>query len=135
MPVHVRLSEDQRHLIYEFEEPLDMQELMEAYKKEKDFRNAAPYTMHSIVDMSGVKRIPPNWLIAKAGPGLTHPRSGQILFVGISYGLKIILQTILKIAQYKRMQIFYTREEAETHMAELVKQSIIEEDNQSVSTG
>jgi hypothetical protein len=68
MPVHVRLSADQTHLIYEFEEPLEIQELMEAYIKEKDFRNAVPHTVHSIVDMSSIRRIPPIGWLPKQDP-------------------------------------------------------------------
>jgi hypothetical protein len=56
--------------------------------------------------MSSIRRIPPNWLVAKAGPGLTHPRSGRMLFVGISPGLSIIIRTILRIARYEKMLFF-----------------------------
>lgn len=128
MPVNVRLSENQYYLIYEFEEPLNIQELMKAYKEEKQLRDSLPYTLHSLVDMSDMKRIPPNWLVAKTGPGLTHPRSGRMLFVGISHGMRIIIQTILKITRYDRMQFFASREEAEIKMAELVKQTKVNED-------
>ena len=128
MPVNVRLSENQYYLIYEFEEPLQIQELMEAYKKEKEFRDSHDHTLHSLVDMSSIRRIPPNWLVAKAGPGLTRPRSGRMLFVGISHGLRIIIQTILKIARYDRMQFFANREEAEVCMTELVQQTKANED-------
>ena len=121
MPVHIEFSNDQSHIIYEFTEPLEMQELLDAYQKEKEYRDAVQHTVHSIVDMSSMKRVPPNWLTAKAGPGLTHPRSGRMLFVGISYGLRIIIQTILKIARYDRMVFFATREEADSYMAELIQ--------------
>lgn len=120
MPVHLRMSDDQKYLIYEITDPLSMNDLLEAYKQEKTYRDATPYTLHSIVDMSQVRRIPPNWLVAKAGPGLTHPRSGEILFVGISYGLKIIVETILKITKYRRIKFFVTRAEADTYMKALV---------------
>jgi hypothetical protein len=133
MPVHIRMSEDQTHVIYEFEEPLEIQEVMEAYGKEKDFRNAVSHTVHSIVDMSTIRRVPPNWLVAKAGPGLTHPRSGRMLFVGISHGLRIIIQTILKIMRYDRMKFFATREEAETYMAVLIQETKSSDDSANVS--
>ena len=93
------------------------------YDEERDYRDSIPHTLHAIIDMSKVKRIPPNWLVAKAGPGLTHPRSGYMLFVGVSYGLRIMVEIILKIAKYKRIQFFESREEAETHMAELVQKT------------
>jgi hypothetical protein len=123
MSVTVRLSEDQYYLIYELEEPLEIKELMAAYDQEREYRDSIPHTLHSIVDMSKVKRIPPNWLVAKAGPGLTHARSGYMLFVGVSYGLRIMVQIILKITKYERIHFFESREEAETYMTELVQKT------------
>ncbi|MBI5666419.1 MAG: hypothetical protein HZC41_00305 [Chloroflexi bacterium] len=123
MPVHLQLSDDQRYLIYTITEPLSLDELMLAYQQERVYRDSLPYTVHSIVDMSGIKRIPANWLTAKAGPGLTHPRSGEILFVGVSFGIKIILDTLMKITRYQRMKFFQTRAEADAYMAELLKRT------------
>lgn len=123
MPVHLQLSDDQRYLIYTITEPLILDELMHAYQQERSYRDALPHTVHSIVDMSGMRRIPANWLTAKAGPGLTHPRSGEILFVGVSFGIKLILDTLLKITRYQRMKFFQTRAEADAYMAELLESS------------
>jgi hypothetical protein len=123
MSVQLHLSEDRRYLIYTITEPFNLDELLLAYTQERSLRDSIPYTLHSITDMSGVKRIPPNWLTAKAGPGLTHPRSGEILIVGVSFGLKIILDTILKITRSQRMKFFRTRAEADAYMADLVKRT------------
>jgi hypothetical protein len=125
MPVHVQLSDDQRYLIYTITEPFKLDDLMLAYQEERRLRDSVPYTLHSITDMSAMKRIPPNWLTAKAGPGLTHPRSGEILVVGVSFGLKMILDMIMKITHSERMKFFTTREEADAHMAELVERTPI----------
>lgn len=119
MPVDIQLSEDRRYIVYTISDPLNMNDLFEAYKQEKIFRDSVPHTVHSIVDMAGIKRIPPNWLTSKSGPGLTHPRSGSMLFVGLSPGFKIILQTISKIMRYNRMKFFDTRAEADAYMAQL----------------
>lgn len=120
MPIQLRLSDDQNYLIYEFTDPLTIDELMRAYKQEKTHRDSIPHVVHSIVDMSGMKRIPANWLTAKAGPGFTHPRSGEIVFAGLSVGMTMIVSTILKIVKYKRMKFFRTRPEADAYMKELV---------------
>lgn len=125
MPVHVQLSDDQRYLIYIITEPFKLDDLLLAYQEERRLRDSVPYTLHSITDMSAMKRIPPNWLTAKAGPGLTHPRSGEILIVGVSFGLKMILDMIMKITHSERMKFFTTREEADAYMAELVKHTPI----------
>lgn len=123
MPVHVNLDENKEYLIYSLSDPLKIEELLAAYRQEKEYRDSLPYTLHSIVDMSTVKRIPPNWLLAKAGPGLTHPRSGEILIVGVSRGLKILLETILKITNFKRMRFFVARPEADVYLRELLARS------------
>lgn len=124
MPVDVQLHESQRYLIYKMVDPVNMEQLMAAYRQEKIYRDSVEHTVHSIVDMSQMKRIPPNWLLAKAGPGLTHPRSGEMLFVGVSVGVKMILQTILKIVRYQRIRFFDTREEADTHMRHVLNSSM-----------
>lgn len=123
MPVEVNLTDDQTHLVYEMIDPVNMEQLLKAYDQEKIYRDSVPDTVHSIVDMSKMKRIPPNWLIAKAGPGLTHPRSGEMLFVGVSVGLKMILGTILKIVRYDRIRFFDTRADAEAYMSVLVNRT------------
>jgi len=112
MPADVRLSDDQNYLIYELSDPLTMDELVTAYDEEKRLRDLIPHTLHSITDMSKVRGIPHNWLTAKSGPGLTHPRSGLITIVGISVGLRIIVNTIFSIVGYRRVQFFAAREDA-----------------------
>lgn len=120
MPVHVILSDDKRYLIYNFEEPLKIGELLEAYQVEREYRDSIPYILHSIIDLSGVRGIPRNWLIAKAGPGLTHPRSGEILIFGISHPIHVAINTILKITRYERMRFFSTQHEALEHLRDLI---------------
>jgi hypothetical protein len=56
-----------------------------------------------------------------------------MVFVGISHGLRIIIQTILKIMRYDRMQFFEKREDAEAYMAELIKQTKPSDDTASVA--
>ncbi|MBZ0291770.1 MAG: hypothetical protein K8L99_04310 [Anaerolineae bacterium] len=128
MPVNVELSENKRYIIYNIIEPLVMEELLDAYKQEKVYRDSIPHVMHSIVDMSQIRKIPREWLTAKSGPGLTHPRSGTMLFVGISPGLNILIRTITKFMRYDRMQFFDTREEAEAYMQELIAEGEIKKE-------
>lgn len=112
MPVHVALSDDQTYILYEISDPLKMDELMLAYDEEKKIRDKIPYTLHSVTDMSEIRGIPHNWLTAKSGPGMTHPRSGLITIVGISVGLRIIVNTIFSIVGYRRLKFYATRDEA-----------------------
>lgn len=129
LPVEIQFSDDHRYIVYTITDPLNMNDLIAAYEQEKTFRDSVDHTVHSIVDMSRVSRIPPNWLTAKAGPGLTHPRSGVMLFVGLSSGLTIIIQTIMKIMRYSRMKAFKTRAEADAYMQELLREEEVSSRN------
>lgn len=127
MPVDIQLNQEKHCIVYTLTEPFQLNELFEAYTIEKQFRDNTDHVLHSIVDMSHMKRIPPSWLTAKSGPGFNHPRSGTIIFVGLSVGFKIVIQTILKVIRYERMKAFDTRAEAneflDTLLAETTKEA------------
>lgn len=122
MAIEILFDESKRFIVYNLSDPITLADLYTAYDQEREFRDSVDHTVHSIVDMTNVKRIPPNWLTAKSGPGLSHPHSGQMLFVGLSPGLKIIVSTITKIMRYDKMKVFNTREEADEFMAWLLRQ-------------
>lgn len=123
MPVNIQFSEDRRYIIYTIDDPVKIEDLLESYETEREYRDSVDYVVHSIVDMSDIKRIPPNWLTAKAGPGLTHPRSGEMVLVGISRGLRIIINTIFRITRYNKMKFFDTRAEADAYMQQLIQET------------
>lgn len=120
MPISMNLSDDQTHIVYIFKEPFTLKELLDAYKEEKALRDRTPTILHSIVDMSDVRFIPRQWMTAKAGPGFVHPRRGQILMVGISHGLKVIIKTLMRVMRYDRVKFFDTRTEAEAFMTQIL---------------
>lgn len=123
MPVAINLIEDGYVIHYEFTEPFLIEELLTAYQQELAFRNAAPHTLHSLTDFSKVTGIPKNWLQARSGPGLKHPRSGEMIFVGVRPGLKILLNTILKITRYERIKLFDTPEAAMAYAHQLAEET------------
>jgi hypothetical protein len=128
MPVQLEFSENKRYIIYTLTDPLDMNELQRVYQKEKEHRDSVDHTVHSIVDMSRVKGIPRNWLTAKSGPGLSHPRSGKMLFVGISPALKTLVSLILDIMRYRKMEFYNNFDEAETRMKDLLRDEVAARD-------
>jgi hypothetical protein len=122
MPVQLEFSDDKRYIIYTLSDPLDMNELQRVYQQEKEFRDSVDHTVHSIIDMSRVRGIPRNWITGKSGPGLSHPRSGKMLFVGISHALKTLVSLILDIMRYRRMEFFHNYEAALARMQELLRE-------------
>ncbi len=120
MPVTVELSYDGYVLHYVIAEPWEINDLLHAYEKERKLRDAANHTLHSLIDFSQARHIPKNWLQARHGPGLKHPTSGMMVCVGISPGLKMLLEIIFRITNYKSIKLCATVEEAHDYLAPLV---------------
>ncbi len=123
MPVTLDLIEDGRVLYYQFTDPVEISELLALYKKEAQLRDAVSYPLHSITDFSGLHRIPQNWLQARHGPGLKHTRSGEMLFVGLKPGLKILIDVILKVTRYQRVKLYTSMDEALSYIRSVIQAS------------
>jgi hypothetical protein len=131
MPVTVELDYDGYILHYKITDPLDLTDLLKAYDVERELRDATPHVLHSINDFSELRQIPKNWLQARSGPGLKHPRAGEMIFIGLSPGLKIVVDIILKLTRYTRIQNFRTKEEAEPYIQALVETTKAETEAQA----
>ncbi len=118
MPINIELGDDGYILYYTIRDPWTIQDLMEAYQKELQLRDSVDHIVHSIVDFTNTHQIPKNWLQAKQGPGLTHPRAGEMLIVGISPAVKILFDTILRISHFGkgRLKLFSSLSEAQGYI-------------------
>lgn len=123
MPVKIDLIEDGYVIFYEIADPFEIEDLLTAYQQESEYRNATTHTMHSLTDFTQMRRIPKNWLQARHGPGLKHPRSGEMIFVGVKPGLKVLLDVILKVTKYQRIKLFNTMEQAQPYVKALVQKT------------
>ncbi len=116
MPVNLELHPDQKYITYVIDEPWTIEQLNEAYVKEKQLRDSIPHTLHSITDFSGVSRIPNNWLQSRMGPGFSHPRSGIIVLVGQRPMVKAMVDMVLRIVRFQRVKQFATLSEAQAFL-------------------
>jgi hypothetical protein len=121
MPVKFDVIYNGYFIHYTIADPWTIAELHDGYKLELLHRDSKPHVVHSITDFSKVKQIPSNWLTAKAGPGLKHERSGEMLFVGLSRPMKLIVDTILKLTSFKRVRLFDTMDEAHAYARALLE--------------
>ncbi len=133
MPVTLELAEDGYVLHYTIVDPWEVSELLDSYKKELAYRDTTPHIMHSLTDFSKARRIPKNWWSLRNGPGLTHPRGGEMVFVGLGPGISIIVDTILKVMRYRRVKVFKKEEEAQEYIRKLVAKTKSESEAAAVS--
>ena len=121
MPVTVEMTYEGYVLHYEFSDPWDIPDLVAAFEEERKLRESVDHTLHSIIDFSRARSIPRNWLQAMRGPGLTHAKTGELVCVGLSSGLKMLLDIVLRLAKFKRVKLVDTLEEAHAYMQPLVE--------------
>jgi hypothetical protein len=135
MPVTLELAEDGYVLHYAIVDPWEVSELLELYKKEREYRDSTPHIMHSFTDFSRARRIPKSWWSLKNGPGLTHPRGGEMVFFGLGPGISIIVETILKLTRYKRVKIFTKIQEAQEYTRKLAAKTKAESEAAVANSG
>lgn len=121
MPISIEVGNDGRVIYYTIADPWEIEELMTAYNQEKQIRDDAPHTVHSVSDFSSARRIPKNWWQARYGPGLKHPRAGEMIFVGLNPGLNRLVDVILRVANFKRIKLYNTMDEAKKHIDGLME--------------
>lgn len=120
MPVDLEMKEDGYLLCYKIADPWSVNELLTAYAKEQELRDSTPHTVHSLSDFTKARRVPKNWLSARSGPGLKHPRSGEMVMFGLDPAMRVLLDAILKISRFRRLRIFKTEGEAMEYAKQLV---------------
>ena len=123
MPVVLEIVEDGFVLHYTISDPWEVPDLLKAYDDERAHRDSVSHVVHSINDLSTARRIPKNWWSARQGPGLTHPRSGEMVFFGLAPGIKILVDTILKATRYRRVKVFDNADDAWAYVRSLVAKS------------
>ncbi len=123
MPVRLEIIEDGYVLHYTISDPWEISDLLKAYDQERAYRDSVALVVHSLNELSGVQKVPPSWWIARQGPGLTHPRSGEMVFVGLAPGVRVLVDTVLKATRYQRIKTFNTADEAQEYIHRLVAES------------
>lgn len=120
MPIEFKIEDDGWIIHYNITDPLEIKELLETYKQERAHRDATPHLVHSITNMTGVRRIPRNFMSAGSGPGLKHPRSGELIIIGLSPMLSRIIEPILRLARFNRLKVMKTEAEAFAQLRTLI---------------
>ncbi len=126
MPIQIEVIEEGFVLHYMISDPWDVPELLKTFEEERAYRDSVSHVVHSINDFSGARKIPANWWSARQGPGLTHPRSGEMVFIGLTPGFRLLLDAILKATRYKRVKVFNTADDGWEYIRHLAARSKLE---------
>jgi hypothetical protein len=121
MPVTLDIRENGRVSYYVISDPWTTSELMALYPQDSDHRNSVSYVVHSIMNVSGIKRLPTDVIRARQNaPGL-KPNSGQLVMVGANAFARRTAETIFRLAHYNRARFFDTEEQAWSYLRRMIQ--------------
>jgi len=114
MPVNVILLKEGRVSLTTYTDPLDMAEIAEAGEKaNSDYLEKATRPVHSIMDFSGVHRLPANILSRSAtmARGL-HPMVGVMVIVTSNTFINLMANALTRALPSRKILICPTLDEA-----------------------
>jgi len=124
MPVTMELRENGRVLYYTISEPWTLKELMDRYPEEQAYRDSVAHTVHELVNLSRIGKIPPNALAARHIPAFSHSKSGFFVIVSSNILVQRLAQTIFQLARSRQLRFF----ESEDKGWEFIRQALADED-------
>lgn len=120
MPIVQTLEADGRILRVVFSDPWTLEEMLAAFEESRPYLDAASKPIHLLADMRGAVRTTHGALRAREAPILRHPMGGEIAVFGVNLAGRILAETVLKLARFKRAQFFETEEEARAYLNKLI---------------
>src|SRR5260221_6479999 len=112
MPITVENREDGRVRYFVITDPWVTNDLVSLYPADRAYRDNAHFTVHTMMNISKMKQIPPGLLAVRVdAPAFFHPHSGYLLMIGAGMFPRVMAETIFKLAHYDRARFFETEEE------------------------
>jgi hypothetical protein len=121
MTVTMEICAEGRVLFFIYADPLTVSEIADFYEANRKHRDAVKHTVHCLIDVRGMSKVPFGALRTRNGPGFTHPRSGQIVFIGASHlarSLALVAATFT--GNTSKLHFFDTEPEAWTFLDKII---------------
>ncbi|MCS6871451.1 MAG: hypothetical protein NZ571_08330 [Anaerolineae bacterium] len=122
MPVTQVLEADGRILRLTLADPWSVEEMIAAFKESERYLNAATKPIHLLADLTRTARPPQGVMRAREAPNLRHPMGGEIAIFGVNLTGRIMAETVLRLARFKRAHFFESEAEALAYLNNLIAQ-------------
>jgi hypothetical protein len=121
MPVSMEIREKGRVLLVTYIDPVNLDDVDEMARQGLLHRDSVPHTVHVIFNFSRFTSPPLGMLRARFSPVFTHPRSGEIIFVGINLTLRsLMLLSASFTGNARRLKFFQHEAEAWTFVRQVI---------------
>lgn len=123
MPLSISLSQDDHVILYTFTDPWTVAEIRTLFSQEKVYRDQHPFTIHTLIDVSQIRTLPPGMLtMRQEAPSLKHERSGQIVIVGALQPGRALMETIFRVTRYQRVRFVENLAEGWDYLRSVIAQ-------------
>lgn len=121
MPITMEIRENGYVAYYVMSDPWVTNDLTSLYPQDIQFRDSVNHLVHTFMDVSQVRRIPPDVIRARINaPAFIHRNSGHLIMIGAKSLPKIAAETIFRIARYERAKFFDTEEQGWAFTRQLI---------------
>jgi hypothetical protein len=121
MTVTMKICAEGRVLFFTYIDPLTMKEIEDFYDKNREHRDSVPYTVHTLLDVRAMSKIPMGVLRTRGGPGFTHQRSGKIVIIGASYLARSLVEVSAHFTgNVAKLKFYNTLEDGWTYLREII---------------
>ena len=121
MPVTVEPRENGRVLYSVYSDPWTITDMDKAHEFQISYYDTAPYKVHHLLNVTNARSIPPGIMRARTtSPEFSHPNSGYLAIFGAAPLLKMMADTLLKLARYKRAQFFSNIDDAWVYLRDVI---------------
>src|SRR5258708_28743950 len=120
MPVDLELKDNGRVMVWRFVDRWSLAELKPLTLQARDILKQATFTVHSIADLRQAHRVPSGVLSTRQVTTWHHARSGQLAVLGASPFIKVMLETVFRIARFDRFRLFDDEAEAMAYLRGLI---------------
>jgi hypothetical protein len=115
------LQEDGHVLYIKFADPWNLSDLEQAYNTEIGLRDNATFKLHTLLDVTQMRQIPPGFLaVAKRTPSFSHPRRGDLVVIGANAFARVLGETLMRITRASQIKFFNTPDEGRAYLKKIL---------------
>jgi hypothetical protein len=114
MPIETRLDEDGRLVTLTVRDPLTLDELRQNREEGAAYFASAPFMVHTLVDVRGLRTLTPGLLRLETFRNVTQPTHGLMAVVGANPTLRGVANNLMKLLNYIDVRFFASEAEART---------------------
>src|SRR5260370_32319239 len=120
MPVATTVLENGRVVRFEITDPWVAQDLNKAHYSMRSYYESAPLPIHTLVDVTKTRVLPPNAISARSTSPALRLKHGLLAIVGATNLVETVANVSFQLLHYHKAKFFKTEESALTYLRDAI---------------